>query len=372
MYIRLISIILKEFLAAIRDPKARVILFAPPLIQIFVFSFAMTQEAKNVSLGVLNHDRGKSGAMLVERFANARTFTDMVMISGNQEIAPLLERQRVLCVLVIPQDFSRKIEAGESAQVQLLLDARQTNAAQIVAGYSQQIVASFGREVFAGNVEGNASPFPIDVRVRHFYNVNLDFIHYTLPSLICILATVICLLLSSLSVAREREMGTFEQLLVSPLTPGEILIGKAVPALCLAMLSATMLILIIIFGFGIPMQGDPFVYLTALAVFLLSIIGIGLFISAMSMTQQQAILGGFLFMPPAVMLSGFATPVENMPHWLEVLTLANPLRWFLVISRGIFLKAMPAEEVFYNTIPLILIALVTLVAAALLFKNKLE
>ena len=213
---------------------------------------------------------------------------------------------------------------------------------------------------------------PVELVVRHWFNPNLEFMWYTVPSLICILATVISLILTALSVAREREMGTFEQLLVSPLQPFEILLGKALPALFLALCSASLLLGIAIFVFQIPFQGSLLLLFGALAVFLASIVGIGLFVSSLCMTQQQAILGAFVFMPPAVILSGFATPIENMPAWLQSVTLGNPLRWFMIIVRGIFLKAMPAADVLANTLPMAAIALVTLTAAGWLFKHRME
>jgi ABC-2 type transport system permease protein len=195
---------------------------------------------------------------------------------------------------------------------------------------------------------------------------------YTVPSLICILSTIISLILTALSVAREREMGTFEQLLVSPLQPIEILVGKALPALFLALCSASLLLAIAIFVFRIPFQGSLTLLYGAMVIFLMAIIGIGLFISSLSMTQQQAILGAFVFMPPAVILSGFATPIENMPGWLQDFTVVNPLRWFLVIVRGIFLKDMPPADVLANTLPMVAIAVVTLTAATWLFKRRME
>jgi ABC-2 type transport system permease protein len=173
-------------------------------------------------------------------------------------------------------------------------------------------------------------------------------------------------------VAREREMGTFEQLLVSPLQPIEILVGKALPALFLALCSASLLLAIAIFVFRIPFQGSLALLYGAMVIFLMAIIGIGLFISSLSMTQQQAILGAFVFMPPAVILSGFATPIENKPGWLQNFTVVNPLRWFLIIVRGIFLKDMPPADVLANTLPMVAIAVVTLTAATWLFKRRME
>jgi ABC-2 type transport system permease protein len=367
MLLRLRALIVKELLNILRDPKSRTVLLVPPVIQIFVFSFAMTMEAKNVHLGVLNLDNGQAGVELVQRFDEARTFTRIVPLAGQAEITPLLDRQEVLAVLVVPMDFSRRLADGRTTSVQLLLDGRKTNTAQIVRGYAQRILNDYLVERDTGG-----PPQPAVVLTRNWFNPNLEFLWYTVPSLICILSTVISLTLTSLSVAREREMGTFEQLLVSPLQPVEILAGKALPALFLALCSASLLLAIAIFVFRIPFQGSLLLLYGALVVFLSSIVGIGLFISSLCMTQQQAILGAFVFMPPAVILSGFATPIENMPPWLQECTLANPLRWFLIIVRGVFLKDMPAADVLSNTLPMVVIAIATLTAASWLFKRRME
>lgn len=368
MISRLKSLIIKEFLTALRDPKARTVLIVPPLIQIFVFSFAMTQEARNVSLGILNLDSGSAGFELVQRFQSAATFTTILRLDGNAQVNAVLDEQRATAVLIVPSDFSADISSGRPAQVQLLLDGRKTNTSQIVRGYAIKIVRQFITDMTPAILQ----TAPAVMITRHWFNPNLDFKWYTVPSLVCVLATLVGLLVTALSVSREREMGTFEQILVTPLGPVEILIGKAVPALILAMASATLLLAVAVFAFRIPFQGSLLLLFGALTIFLLSIIGIGLFISSLSMTQQQAILGVFVFMPPAVLLSGFATPIENMPHWLQTVTVANPLRWFLIIVRGVFLKDMPPADVLSNAWPLAVIAAVTLAAATWLFRHRME
>lgn len=362
---RLGALVVKELLAVLRDPKGRTVLILPPLIQLLIFSFAATQEVKNVSLAVLNQDSGRMGSELVQRFSAARTFTRVIPLQGEDQIRPVIDRQQALAVLVIGQDFSRDINAGRSAQVQLLLDGRKTNTAQIVGGYAMRIVQTFQQDM-------TGSAAPVTLAVRHWFNPNLDFKWYTVPSLVCILSTLIGLLVTSLSVAREREMGTFDQLLVSPLRPVEILLGKAGAALLIAVAEGTLILTAAVVVFRIPFQGSLDLLYGSMVVFLLSIVGVGLFISALSLTQQQAILGSFTFMTPAMLLSGFATPIENMPDWLQFVTLANPIRWFLVIVRGVFLKAMPASAVLAHTWPLALIAVVTLSSAGWLFRHRME
>ncbi|MFH1719497.1 MAG: ABC transporter permease [Planctomycetota bacterium] len=364
---RLGTLIIKELLAILRDPKGRTVLIMPPLIQLFVFSFAATQEAKNVTLAVLNRDHGLMGTELVERFRAARTFTHLISLESETHIRSTLDRQQALAVLVIGQDFSRDILAHRPTCVQFLLDGRKTNAAQIVSGYGARIVQTFQQDMV-----GQQGTVPVTMAVRHWFNPNLDFKWYTVPSLVAVISTLIGLLVTSLSVAREREMGTFDQLIVSPLRPLEILLGKAGAALLVAVAEGSLILGAAVWVFRIPFQGSLVLLYGAMTLFLLSIIGVGLFISALSLTQQQAILGAFTFMTPAMLLSGFATPIENMPPWLQVVTLGNPLRWFLVIVRGVFLKAMPASDVLANAWPLVIIAIVTLLAAVWLFRHRME
>ncbi len=373
MFLRLFNLIVKEFLAALRDPKARALLIGPPLLQIFIFSYAITQEVKNVTLAVYNQDFGKEGFVLTQRFRHSPTFTKILTITHREEIDPIIDNQDAMAVLVIPQDFSRQLYAGRKATLQILLDGRRSNASPIVGGYAAKIINKFVQEHLAGT-PGNSvgTSGGINLETRNWFNVNLDPRKTTIPSLVCVLAMVLGIIISGLSIARERETGTFEQLLVSPLTPTEIMLGKAIPALVLATCSAVMLIGITIFFMGIPLQGSFFLLLAALDLFLLSIIGVGLFVSSLSLTQQQAILGVILVMPPFTMLSGFATPVENMPDWMQWLTVANPARWFMVIVKGIFMKGMGVGEVFLNCIPLAIISFLTLTAAGIMFRRRME
>ena len=368
MFIRLFNLIVKEFLAALRDPKARGLLLGPPIMQIFIFSYAITQEVKNVPLAVYNQDVGAEGYTLVQRFAHSPTFTRIVTLTHRGQIDHAIDTQQVMAVLVVPQDFSRNLHAGHTADVQVIVDGRKSNAAVIVGGYAMKIVNKF-----AGEYATTETPaVNVSVETRNWFNVNIDARRTTIPCLVCILATVLGAIISGLSIAREREMGTFEQLLVSPLTPLEILLGKAIPAVCLATCSAAMLIGIAVFILGIPLQGSFWLLLLSLQLFLLSVIGVGLLVSSLSLTQQQAILGVILVMPPAIMLSGFATPVENMPDWMQWFTVVNPVRWYLVIVKGVFMKGMGAYEVFLNCIPLAALSVATLAAAMLMFKRRME
>ena len=312
MILRLRALIIKELLAILRDKRSRLLLVVPPLMQMIIFSFAATLEVKNVSLGILNEDSGQAANELAQRFHASRTFRHITYLKGDAEVAPLIDSQGAILVMRIADDFSRRVESGQPASVQFILDGRRSNAAQIVQGYASQIVSRFSEEL-ASSVPGAPS---VKLLERNWFNPNLNYVWFTVPSLIGVLSTLIGLIVTGLSVARERELGTFDQLLVSPLKPFEILLGKTIPSFLLAYCEGLLILGVAVFVFRVPFNGSVLLLLGGLAVFLLAIVGIGLFISSLARTQQQAVLGAFVFMVPAMLMSGFATPVENMPPWL--------------------------------------------------------
>ena len=366
---RLASLIVKELLAILRDRRGRMVLILPPILQLFIFAFAATLEVKNVSMAVLDQDQGRWAYELVQRFAGSPTFRDIRHIVSVAEIRPLIDSQKVILVVHVPQDFSSDIEAGRPADVQLILDGRRSNAAQIVQGYATEIVQDLNLTIAT---KRNQPGSPSLLVVRNWFNPNLEYHWFTVPSLIGTVGLLLGLSVTALSIARERELGTFDQLLVSPLHPAEILIGKTIPSLIVGLFNGTIFLLIAIFVFRIPFTGSILLLYASLTVYMISVIGVGLFISSLSQTQQQAFLGAFVFAAPAILLSGFATPVENMPDWLQTFTLINPLRHFLVIVNGLFTKDMPIGTVFENAWPLILIALTTMTSAAWLFRRRME
>lgn len=369
MWNRIICLIYKEILAVWRDKKSRTVLVVPPLVQLFIFSFAATLDVQNVSIGILNRDSGEQAIELVQRFHGSPTFVAITYLSSVSEMTKYIDNQKGVMVLSIDEQFSRNLDAKKNATVQMIMDGRKSNTAQIVAGYATRIIDQFNHDFAAkvGLKQQNTEIIP-----RNWYNPNLIYYWFNVPNLSGILTLLIALIVTALSVARERELGTFDQLLVSPLIPIEIMIGKMIPAVMISMIEGTVIVLAGMFVFQIPFTGSILYLYLNMFVFVTSIVGIGLFISALCYTQQQAILGTYVFMSPAILLSGFATPIENMPHWLQVVTYFNPLRYYLVVAKGIFLKAMPLGVVLQNTWPLVLIALFTLTGATLFFKSKLE
>ncbi|HVJ03082.1 MAG TPA: ABC transporter permease [Sphingomonas sp.] len=365
---RLWAMIVKELWAVLRDPKSRIVLFVPPLMQLFIFTFATTLDVKNVDVGLLDRSSGAHSAELVQRIAGSPNFREVVPLRSFDELEHAIDNQRVIAAVVIDQDFDRDLATRQPATVGLVLDGRRSNAAQIVAGYLTRIAAQMGADT-APRAAVAAQGGSI---VTNWYNPALDYIWFTLPSLVAIITSVAGLAITSQSVARERELGTFDQLMVSPLRVHEILIGKMVPPFIIGMINGSVYLVVAPLVFGVPFTGSLLLFFLSLAMYLLALIGLGMLVSAASQTQQQAFLGVFLVTTPLILLSGYAAPIDNMPGWLQVVTYLDPARYFLVIVQGLFLKAMPAGAVFHQLWPLALIACATLSASAWLFRARME
>lgn len=363
---RVRALVVKELLAVLRDRKSRTVLILPPLMQLTIFAFAATMEVKNIELAMLDRDGGKAAVELEQRFVGSPYFTRITRLGGEQDIAPVIEGEKAMAVLVIDEGFSRDVAAGRQATAHILLDGRRSNAAQIVQGYAQDIVRQYNEDL-ADRAQQTGPPAKLVA--RNWFNANLEYLWFTVPNLIGMLTMVVALIVTALSVAREREMGTFDQLLVSPLTTSEILAGKTLPALLLGIAESVFIVAVAILAFRIPCAGSLFTLFFSLVLFLFSVVGFGLFISSLCNTQQQAILGTFTFMMPATLISGFATPIESMPKLLQIISMANPMRHFLVAVRGIMLKGMPFETVLGIIWPLLVIGVVTLAAASWFFRK---
>lgn len=367
MYKRILALIRKELLGVLRDRKIRFSLLMPPLIQLFIFTFAATLDVQNVTMGILNRDNGEQGFELVQRFHGAPTFSHIIYLKSVEEIAPFMDKQKGVLVLSLDEQFSRNLDSGKPAIVQLILDGRKSNTAQIVSGYATTIINRFNTD-FAAKAEikvQNAAIVP-----RNWFNPNLLYYWYNIPSLVTTLSMLTCLVVTTISVARERELGTFDQLLVSPLVPFEIVIGKIVPGIIVGMFEGTLLMSVGVLIFGVPFTGSILLFYFSLFVFVTSMSGVGLFVSSLVSTQQQAMLGTFVFMVPSVLLSGFATPIENMPVWLQPVSYFIPMRYMLVISKGLFLKAMPASMVLNNVWPLVIIGCFTVIGSGWFFRRR--
>lgn len=364
---RLKAMIVKEIWALLRDPKSRMVLILPPLIQLLIFTFATTLDVKNVDIGLIDRSGGAHAQELVQRIAGSPQFRDVIVLPSLRAMEDAIDEQKVIAALVIESDFDQKIARGQSATVGLVLDGRRSNAAQILGGYVSRIAGEYGAELrpeMARRAGGSET--------THWYNPSLDFKWFTLPSLVAIIVSVAGLAITSQAIARERELGTFDQLMVSPMRVHEILIGMMVPPLLVGMFNGILFLLVAKFAFGVPFTGSFLLFLVAMFLYQMALIGMGLLVSAASMTQQQAFLGSFLATTPLILLSGYAAPIDNMPDWLQVVTYADPIRYFLIIVQGLFLKAMPASVVFHQLWPLAIIAAISLAAAAWLFRARME
>lgn len=354
---QLLALIKKEFLAIWSDKKSRAIIIVPPLLQLLLFSFAVTLEVKNISLGILDRDNSVQSQELVRKLSYSNTFTHIYRLQSEKELTHYIDTQKVLATLYIPQNFSKKLDAGEPTSLQIIADGRKSNTAQIAQAYIQHTFLS----LYPAN----------DVMVnRNWYNPNLDNFWWIVPNLMGTLSMIIALMLTSLSVARERELGTFEQILVSPISPTILILGKTIPPLIISMIEASVIFFAAITFFGVPFMGSLFILYFGLFAFLLSIIGLGLFISSLSSTQQQGILGGFVLVVPYILMSGFATPVENMPSWLIPLTDFISLKYFLHLLKGVFLKDISFEIAIELILPMLVLGIVSLLFASWMFRKK--
>jgi len=335
-------------------------------------------EVKNIALAVVDLDRGPYAADIQQRLAGSRSFTRLPRYANVASARGALEREQVIGILVLPSGFSADLAARRPASAQLLLDGRRSNAAQITAQYVSTIMAAEGAPLSAAPADahaagGNAGLTPppnAEVVIDNWFNPNLDYRWFMLPNLVGMLSLGVALMITALSVARERELGTFDQTLVSPATPVEIALGKLLPPLFVASVQATLYLLIVTLLYGVPFRGNLLVFYAAVLTFAEACAGVGLFISSLVHTQQQAFLGAFAVLLPFALLSGFATPVENMPWWLQFVTTINPLAHMLRLMQGLFLKGASVASLAQDLVKLLEIALCTTAAAVLLFRRK--
>lgn len=359
---------IKEFLALLRDKRSRLVLIMPPIIQLLVFGYAATFDLLHVPYAVYNEDRGAVSQDLLARFRGSPYFREVAAITRQDQIAPLIDRKEALLVLHLGPQYSADLLSGRPAQLQVIVDGRNSNTALIALNYVRTIVESVSQSWAAA--QGRPVP-PAALITRAWFNPNLESRWFFVPGIIGLLTLVVTMLVTALSVAREREQGTFDQLLVTPLRPVEILIGKALPGFIIGLVEATVVSLVAVFWFKIPLLGSLLTLYTGVSLFLLSAVGVGLMISSLAVTQQQGLLGAFLFLVPAIILSGFATPIENMPVWVQDITLINPMRYFIIVLRSVFLEGTPFHLLISQLWPMAVIGLVNLAVASWLFRHRL-
>lgn len=363
--VQLLALIKKEFLAILKDPATRAILFGPVVLQSFLFGYGATYDLHHVPYALLDQSHSQVSRDLVAKVDATGVFYRVANLSSSAQIAAEIDSNRALLVLHIPTDFEEKLAAGSASPVQIILDSRNSSTAGLASSYLSSVVSEL-------NMARGVTSSGITIDRRAWFNPNLESRWFLMPGLMATLSMIQTLLLAALSVAREREQGTFDQLLVTPLTPTQILIGKALPAVAVGLLQSTLVFFVVRFWFEIPLSGSLLLMYGALALFTLAAVGIGLSISAFALTMQQAMLYAFLFIMPMMLLSGLLTPVENMPWILQDLTYINPLRFGLNIVRRIYLEGVGFADITVDLIPLALLAGVTLPLAAWLFRHRLS
>ena len=360
---RTLALVRKELLALLKDRSSRMLLFAPALMQTLLFGYGATYDLTYVPYAVLDQSGGAAATELLARLDGTGVFKRATTLTGSGQIAGMIESGDALLAIDFPADFDARLASRQQAPLQVILDGRNSSTAALASAYIASIVAAY-------NQSRGAAPALAVVR-RAWFNPNLESRWNLMPALIASLSMLQTLMLAALSVAREREQGTFDQLLVTPLTPLQILIGKALPAIFVGLIQSTIVFLVILFWFKIPFSGSVWLLYLGLLVFTAASVGIGLSVSALSLTMQQAMLYTFMLVMPLILLSGLLTAVGNMPRILQLATYANPLRFAIDLVRRVYLEGAGFSDVALDFVPLLGVAAVTLPLAAWLFRNRL-
>ncbi len=365
---RILALVRKELLAILKDPRSRFTVLGPPVIQAFIFGYAATYDLNHVRYAVYDQDRSEASRQFLADIDGSGTFRRVANLLDQREIAHLIDSRKVLIVVQIGQDFERRLLLGQPADVQVIADGRNSNTAGTALNYLGTIADSFNARWRQTN---GSPPPPVQAVPRAWYNPNLETRWFMVPGMIGMLTLVQMVIITAMSVAREREQGTFDQLLVTPFRPIEIMIGKSVPSILIGLVQVTMVLTLALFWFKIPFQGSLVTLYLGVLLFLIAAVGIGLMVSSAATTMQQALMGSFLTIMPFAMLSGLNTPIANMPHQIQFITLINPLRFVVSIIRRVFLEGASLRGITSDLWPLALIALFSLSSAVWMFRRRL-
>jgi ABC-2 type transport system permease protein len=363
---RIRQMVIKEFIQILRDTRMKAIVFVIPVLQTLVFGFAVTTDVNNVPTAVIDLDKSFESRELIKRFESSGYFRIHVMPGSPAQVQELLDRSTVTVVLQINPKFGMDLLRRIPTSVQLLADGTDSNTATVALDYANRIIKKYAQDLASP-----PSSARVDVRQRAWYNPELKSKNYNVPGVIAMVIMLTSLLLTSMAVVREREMGTMEQLMVTPLKPAELILGKTIPFALIAFFDMILITLLGVLLFDIPVNGPLLLLPLSTAIYLLSVLGIGLFISTIAKTQQQALMATFLFYMPAVLLSGFLFPIENMPEMFQYVTYVNPLRYFLVIIRGIFLKGNGIAILWPQMSALLLLGIGVFALSAFRFRKRL-
>ena len=373
MWERLRNMLIKEFLQVLRDPKMRGVIFVIPLVQVMVFGYAVTTDVRNVPVAVLDFDQSVASRELLSRFSASGYFRFVSQTRNVNDATHLLDKESVGAILRIDQGFEEDLRAGRTAKLQVIADGTDSNTAGIVLGYTERIAGEFSGKVLLtrfSRLRGEGPlPGTVELISRAWFNENLESRNFYVPGVIAIIVMLVTLMLTSMAIVREKEIGTIEQLLVSPITPAEFILGKTLPFALIGYADVLLVAALGVFWFEVPIRGSLPLLLVATTFYLMTTLGIGLFISTVSRTQQQAMMSVFFFYFPAVLLSGFMFPIANMPPMVQYLTYANPLRYFLVILRRIFLKGAGTATLWPPMAALLAMGLLTLLVTTRRFRK---
>jgi len=366
---RLRALMRKEFRQTFRDPRAKRIIFVAPVIQMLLFGYAVNTDVRNAATIVVDQDRSAASRELVETLTASGYFRLAAVGARPAAIVSALDHGDAIVGLEIPRDFSADLASGNGAHVQLVVDGTSSNTALVAMGYASQIISRYGMEHGGGVQATGRTAGGVDLRARAWYNPNLLSRVYNVPGVIATIMMLMGLLLTSLGVVREREIGTLEQLMVSPLSPAELILGKTVPVVAIAFIQLAIITTVALLWFRIPFEGSFVLLLVSAFFYILSGLGMGLLISTVSATQQEAFMTMFFIFMPLIILSGFMYPVENMPTFFQYVTLFNPLRHFLTIVRGIFLKGAGIDVLWPQILTLAGMGTTILLVAASRFRK---
>ena len=375
MFERIRQMLIKEFIQVFRDPRMRAVIFIVPCMEVLVIGYAVNMDIRDIRTAVYDLDNTPASRELLARFSESGYFNVAARISNDRSMQDLIDRSEVQIVLRINHGFAGDLEAGRTAAIQVICDGTDSNTAGIAMSYVNQISSGYAREMLAMRVaraQGRADPpVHIDFRPRAWFNENLESRNYFVPGVIVIVVSLMSLLLTSMAVVREKEIGTIEQIMVTPITPAEFILGKTLPFVLISFVDVTLILLIGYFWFEVPLRGSIVLLYFSTGLYLLTMLGVGLFISTLSQTQQQAMMSTFLFFFPAMLLSGFSFPIANMPPAIQWLTYFNPVAYFLVVVRTIFLKGIGLSYLWPHLLALGAMGVATLVLAMRRFHKTL-
>jgi len=361
--------LIKEFIHVFRDKRMKAIVFGVPVLQMLAFGYAVTTDVKNIATAVYDLDRSYESREVVRRLESSGYFDVRYYVDSSREVQDLLDRSKVIAAIQINRGFSSDLKRGQQTEIQVLIDGTDSNTGTVAMDYAARVIMKYAKDMQAKNLR--ITPSKIDLRTSAWYNPELKSKNYNVPGVIAVVIMLTCLLLTSMAVVREREIGTMEQLMVTPLKPVELILGKTIPFAIIGFIDVMIVTTVALFWFKIPINGPLWLLPLSTSIYLLSVLGMGLFISTISKTQQQALMASFLFYTPAVLLSGFMFPIENMPEIIQYAMYINPLRYFLVIIRGVFLKGNGIDILWPQMAALLALGIAVITISSMRFQKRL-